>query len=254
MIRIVKSQNFWVSCLLFLLCACSSVSETPQPAGPAPTKTEGASVEPMPQPMPIGDYVRQTFIQGVPYEQTITNYGASDASILLAMLNDPREEQFWPNVVVVLNMIGGEDIVEPVIDFINTGVNDTYSRPHFSAKTSALLSLGYLVHRTGSEVALGYLIDSLDPAIWQERGTSGMSPFANSLDETHYELSKQAIFGLALSGNAAAAAALREFQVTELQGSQAVFQARVADLVAEAITTNAEIADSGLIAYYRDNR
>jgi hypothetical protein len=170
------------------------------------------------------------------------------------MLNDRAELAHWANIVVVLNIIGNEEIVEPLINFINAGVEGTLSRPHFAAKSSALLSMGYLINHTKSETALTYLIDSLDPAVWQERGTTGISPFQTNLEETHLELSKQALLGLALSGNDQAAEALSALQESEVSGQQAIFQANVIDLIPEALQTNEEIANIGLVNYYRNSR
>lgn len=222
--------------------------QTPEPTQPPSAEADGAPT------MPIEEFVRQTFIGGIPYEETSSNYHATDVSALLAMLNDPAEEPHWANIVVTLNIIGDEEVVEPIINFINAGVEGTLSRPHFSAKSSALLSMGYLINRTESQQALTYLVESLDPAIWQERGTTGISPFQTNLEESHLELSKQALLGLSLSGNATAAEALRSLQDAQLTGQQAIFQSNVADLLPEALETNEEIANIGLINYYRTNQ
>jgi hypothetical protein len=238
------------SSILFLLQACSPTPPlTPDAAQPPSAEDDGSQ----PLPLPIEEFVRQTFIRGVPYEETSNNYDASDVSALLAMLNDPDEEQHWANIVVVLNIIGDEDVAESLINFINSGITGTYSRPYFSAKMSALLSLGYLINRTESERVLNYLIESLDPKIWEERGTTGISPYETNLEESHMELSKQALLGLAVSGNSTAAEALRLFQASEVSGQQAIFKAKVIGLVPEALKTNEEIANVGLANYYRDN-
>jgi hypothetical protein len=61
--------------------------------------------------MDVRDFVRQVFIHGIPYEEA-RRYDASAVPVLLAMLRDPAQEDFWANVAVVLGMIGDERAVE----------------------------------------------------------------------------------------------------------------------------------------------
>ncbi len=203
--------------------------------------------------MAIEEYVRQVFIKGVPYEETITSYDASDVPTLLTMLNDPAEEPHWANIVVVLNIIGGEEVVDPLIAFIEADSGAELSYDHYVAKTSALMSLGYLVNRTGSEQALTYLIESANPIVWEERETADVGPFQATVTETNQDLSKHAILGLALSGTPDSAQALRSFQAGEGTGEESEFQAAVDDIIAEALEANNEIQEGGLIEYYSDN-
>lgn len=237
-----------VALLLFLQACADDATPTPRATPTAPPENESVD------PMPVEDFVRQNFISGVPYEETLTSYDADDVPVLLDMLNNPDEAAHWANIVIVLNIIAKEDVAETIIDFINTPVDGTLSRPHFAAKSSAILSLGYLINRTGSETALNYLIESLDPAVWRERGVTGIGPFQSSQTETNQEMSKQALLGLALSGSDRAAEALRTFQNADLEGQQAQFQANVMELIPEALATNEEIANVGLVTYYNNLR
>jgi hypothetical protein len=202
--------------------------------------------------MGIQDYVRQVFIRGVPYEETSNNFDATDVPVLLAMLNDPAEEAYWANIVIVLNIIGDEDVVEPLIAFIDAGSGGELSYEHYIAKTSALMSMGYLVNRTGSEQALAYLIESANPAVWEEREADDIGPFQATVAESIQDLSKHAILGLALSGTAESAEALRSFQAGEGIGVEGVFQASVNSIISEALAANSEIQESGLVEYYRN--
>ncbi|MCP4419298.1 MAG: hypothetical protein GY805_22010 [Chloroflexi bacterium] len=203
--------------------------------------------------MAVEDFVRQAFIRGVPYE-TASGYGATDVPILLEMLNDPVEEAYWANIVVVLNIIGGEEVVEPLISFIDEGVDGELTYSHYIAKTSALMSLGYLINRTGNEQALNYLTETANPEVWVEREVTDIGPFQATVAESNRDLSKHALLGLALSGNPEAAEAMRSLQVAEVAGEQAEFQALVTDVISEALEANREIDEGGLIEYYRTNQ
>ncbi|MGH7166213.1 MAG: hypothetical protein ACREIS_11890, partial [Nitrospiraceae bacterium] len=57
--------------------------------------------------LPIQDFARQTFIHGVPYEGA-SRYDGSAVPVLLHMLEDPKEEPYWANIVITLGMIGDE--------------------------------------------------------------------------------------------------------------------------------------------------
>lgn len=240
-----KSLLLFTFSALLLLQACAG-APTPE----TPTMTENAQSE----PLPVEEFVRQGFIGGVPYEETRNNYNESDVPVLLEMLANPDEELHWANIVITLNITGDEDVAGPIINFINDGSERPLSQPHYAAKTSALTSFGYLINHTGSDRALTYLIESLDPAVWQERPQTGISPFQTTLEETYLDLSKNAILGLALSGNPGAAGALRTLLESDLTGQQATFRDNNLETIREAITTNEQIAEIGLVNYYHSIR
>ncbi len=52
-----------------------------------------------------------------------------------------------------------------------------FFRAHYVAKSSVSVALGYSVNRTGSEEALNYLSESLDPNIGKTRGWTWTSPY-----------------------------------------------------------------------------
>jgi hypothetical protein len=104
----------------------------------------------------IRDFVRRLFIHGVPYEESI-RYGPNVIPTLLEMLADPREERAWPNIVIVLGMLGDDRALTPLISFIeqNPGGRLDYNR--YEAKKNAIFALGYLVNKSGNQQALAYL-------------------------------------------------------------------------------------------------
>lgn len=203
--------------------------------------------------MAVEDYVRQVFIRGVPYEETSSSFSSADVPVLLAMLNDAAEEEHWANIVVVLNIIGGDEVVEPLIEFIEAGSGGELSYPHYIAKTSALMSMGYLINRTGNEEALNYLVASANPEVWEDRDTADVGPFQPSVEESNRDLSKHAILGLALSGTSESAEALRTFERGQGTGDDSEFQAAVDPLLADALDANLDIQANGLVDYYRDS-
>ena len=203
--------------------------------------------------MNIRDFVRQTFIHGVPYEEA-SKYDSGMVPVLLEMLNDPAEEEHWANVAVTLCIIGDERTVDPLIAFIGKDVPGTLSHSHYVAKTSAIMAMGYLINKTGDEKALAYLQDSLKPEMWEERKTTWASPYQASTTDRNLQLSKMAILGLALSGHPAAAEALRSLQKPATTEAGKRFQAQVSDVVSEALRSHEMISKEGLAGYYRKSR
>jgi HEAT repeat protein len=203
-------------------------------------------------PMDVREFVRQIYVEGVPYEEA-SRFDSSAVPVLLQMLEDPAEEEYWANIAVTLGIIGDESAVEPLIAFIEKPV-EGISRTQYTAKTSALMSLGYLVNKSGNERALNYLIGSLDPEVWEKRGRMAASPFHATPEERNRDLSKYAVLGLALSGRPEAAAALRSLQEPAQTRSMREFQNQYGDVVSEAISTNEKVAQMGLAEYYRASR
>ena len=203
------------------------------------------------QLLDVEDFVRQFFIQGIPYDQA-RQYDASAIPTLLEMLNDAAEEAYWTNIVVVLSIIGDDSAVEPLISFIEAGGEvEPLTPEHYDAKTSAIMSLGYLINKSGNQQALDYLKKSLAPQDWSARDVKGLAPFQESIAERNADFSKHAILGLSLSGHPEAAKALRSMQQPAKNAAQGAFQAQVVDLVFNALKENQKIANQGLADYYR---
>lgn len=200
----------------------------------------------MAQQMDIQDYVRQTFIQGVPYQQS-AEYGASDVPTLLSMLADPAEEMWWTNIVGVLGIIGDERAVQPLIDFAEASVDGETSPAVYRAKTAVPMALGYLVNRSGSQAAQDYLIESLDPDAWNRRGVGWTDPFLPTAEERNVQLTTMAAMGLALSGTPEAAAALRTMADT----MSPTLTAQMGDAVSDALEVHEQVSEMGLAEYYR---
>ena len=206
-----------------------------------------------PELMDIRDFVRQTFIHAVPYEEA-AKYGPGVVPVLLEMLNNPAEEEHWANIAVTLCITGDERVVDPLIAFIGKDVPGTLSRSHYAAKTSAVMAMGYLINKTGNEKALAYLKDSLKPEVWEERKTTWTSPYHAATTDRNLRLNKMAILGLALSGHPAAAEALRSLEKPPTTEAGKEFQAQVSDVVSEALSAHEMISKEGLASYYRKSR
>jgi len=203
--------------------------------------------------MDIKDLVRKN---GVTYELA-NKYDASVVPILLEMLEDPAEEDHWPDIVGVLATVGDERAVDPLLAFIEREVylvDGKMSQSNYFGKVRAITGLAGLVDRTGSEKALNYLKEGVNPEIWESRIRRGIGPFQDSMAERNMSFSIDAIIGLGLSGNSSAAETLRSLQEPVDTETKRVFQSRASSTVSEALKSNKEISSIGATNFYRKDR
>jgi hypothetical protein len=197
----------------------------------------------------IRDFVRRTFIHGTPYDE-IMRYDPSVVPTLLEMLRNPQEAQAWPNIVVVLGLLGDDRAVTSLISFIGETKGELdYLR--YKAIRNAFFGLGYLVARGGNERALAYLKGGLDPSAWVERGITWSSPDRETVTERNHELSRMAIIGLGVSGDPSAEEALRSLLTPAPTAIEREFREKMSGVILEALKANQRIAKEGLARYYR---
>ena len=214
-----------------------------QATEPASTQSD-ARLESEREQVPIEDFVRRTYIHGLPYQETAA-YGSSVLSKLREMLADPAEAEHWSNVVVALCILGGERELETIQNFIGENGSEALSRASYAAKTNAITALGYFVFRTESREALDYLKQGLEPSTWSER-IHWQSPYHSSPEERNVQLAQMSVMALALSGHPEGRAALEDLK-TEATRSGGISE--INNLLDEAIETNAFVRREGLARY-----
>ncbi|MFT4924132.1 MAG: hypothetical protein ACI8WB_000210 [Phenylobacterium sp.] len=195
----------------------------------------------------ITDYVSQTFIHGMPYNEAM-QYEQSEVATLKAMLSDHQQHQHWPNIVVMLEIIGDKHIVDDIITFIEEDRTGDFGNSFYRAKTAALYGLGYVINHHNSKKALKYLQSSLAPDVWQQRGLVGKASYQKDAITRNNDMSKYAMLGLALSGTQSAQNILTNLKVTKLK--QPGFQRQVSAIIDNAIVENEKIKTAGLSEYY----
>ncbi len=200
----------------------------------------------------VQEFVHQIYIHGVPYEEA-SKFDSKSIPALVEMLKDPAKQAYWPNIVVVLGMIGDPKVLDPLVTFIEKPHEGMLKRDHYVAKTSALMSLGYLINKSGDQRALDYLKKRLDPQSWAG-GQVGYASFQSSTSERNIDFSKHAILGLALSGRPEAAEVLRTLQEQPSTTGERALRAQMEDLISSALQENKEIAHKGLVDYYRERQ
>jgi hypothetical protein len=197
----------------------------------------------------LSNFVHQTHMHGVPYDAAIRLDPEEAVPALLKMLQDPKEEQYWPNIVITLGMLGDQRAIAPLIKFLEADPGRELSRPHYIAKTGVVMALGYSIHRKENSGALKYLIESAKPNVWSRRKLTWISPDHPQAEGRDEQLSTMAILGLALSGHPYAWDALIDLRQPAADARLAKFQSRVAPVIAEAISAHEKIAGEGMSRY-----
>jgi hypothetical protein len=193
---------------------------------------------------PLIDLVRSVIVDVFPYEA----FAAQDPAELPAvnaLLDDVAEQANWSNALIAIGIVGAVEEAPFLAAFVAGNVTDGEPAYVYRAKSAALLGLGYLLHRTGSEQALATLREATSAESWQAfcseqwLGGSEEERAARVLS-----LQKTALLALALSGSDAS----RDI-VTELAGSAATLGIEPADFDFY-LELHQSVAKAGLSAYY----
>jgi hypothetical protein len=193
----------------------------------------------------VSEYVHQVFVSGIPYEEA-SQYTSKDVPVLLKMLEDEREKPYWANIALVLEIIGDESALDGLIAFIEKDPGGAFTEEHYVAKTSAIMGLGYLVNKSGSKKALAYLKGGVSADFWTQKKIPGLTRLLPTEQERNNDMSKYAMFGLALSGHPEAEKTLRS-----LQGVKSGVAAQSDGTLEQALQANQDIAKEGLKGYYQ---
>jgi hypothetical protein len=199
-------------------------------------KAGGQHGETPSQPESIREFVSKMYFEGLPLDQART-YKASDVPVLLAMLDNPKEAKYWPNVVAVLGVIGGEEVIEPLTSFLN---KETIEAPRstYRAKLQVQVSLGYMVHERHSERALELLKKGVDPQNWTKSHT--LLP-GTTEEVSAMQLAASSILGLGASGDPEALKFLQQLK------QKVPFTAEpLSNALQDAVRANERIAKYGL--------
>ena len=229
------------------LVAISIASGSAQTRSVLPTQTDAAA------PNTPQEFVAQTFIHGVPFDQARA-LGPAAVPVLTKLLQQEAqragsaEEPTLANIAVTLGILGDPSSVDPLINFIQSG-SGRLSRQSYAARTGAVMALGYLVNASSDARALKYLQDRTDPASWGRRTLGWESPFAQSAGERDQQLAETAVLGLALTGKPGALTTLQ--QVASRTNFATPAESRVTRLAADAVKEHQIIASEGLSAYYK---
>jgi hypothetical protein len=151
-----------------------------------------------------------------------------------------------------MGMLGDSRAVDPLINFIKRSEDPSeLSPPQAIAKTSAVMSLGYIVNKTGKGQALTFLAEGIDPQVWENRNIQWSSSLYPSMSDRNTQLATMSVLGLAISGRPEAGKILRDLQQPVDPRSMDVRQKlpQIGSIVEAALKEHAKISRDGLESY-----
>jgi hypothetical protein len=193
----------------------------------------------------IESFVRQVYFHGVDYNAALA-FDSANVPALFEMLKNPDEERYWANIAVTICMIASEDSLDELIAFIErvpaSRLSPESAQHLNTAQTSALMGLGYLLNRTGSQKALEYLQRRLSPSSWT----------AIPKEHDKRDMSKYAALALGLAGTESAANALIAFRDNPPNSEARAFLSQESDTLEQALIENRIIRQFGMATYDRN--
>ena len=176
--------------IVLILAVCLAAYGSAQPVHPPQTTLRA--------------FVTQQYVHGIPYEQAKA-YGSKAIPELAGMLGNAHFEEFRPNIVLTLGMIGDAAAIPHLKAFLRKQKGEL-SHPDFIAVLATFQAFGYL-SQGGNREALQLLTDGADPDYWNSTGLR--FSYNNYRGQPLADLvSSMAVQGLGVSGRPEALAAL----------------------------------------------
>lgn len=191
-------------------------------------------------------FVNTLYIHGLPIADAQARFDVSDVPGLLGLLDDPAEEKYLRNIVMMLGLVGDERATAALINYLDTAPVGLITQGRFKGISLALPALGFLAGR-GDADALRFLIARADsPSAWSGnrlRWTLATAP----TDYLPHYMTKMAIQGLSIASTAEADTALQGLQSRVQNGA---LPDHYRNDVSEATARSLRIKQSGVAAAY----
>lgn len=214
---------------------------------------EVSSINPLPS---IAAFVQQAWVEGVPFNLA-SEYPSTTIPYLTTLLYGEDIERA-ATAVAVLGAIGASEATEQIISFLyRSELVLALSEGDASLWVDTLLSLGWLVNRSGDTQALRFLVQGIRPESWDQfiafaQKGSGQA-FAPKQEDWRQTLVYGAIRGLALTGHPEGTSVLERLQPSEFI-SPGMNLEDIAEFLKEARETSEIVSSLGLNSYYHMER
>ena len=219
--------------------------DMPIPKGTGSPQTKmGKSVDSADKRTPdVLSFVRKRYIHGLPYTEA-ASFGLDSVPALLKTLSDDNDQDYHANIASVLGLIGGDEAKTGLLDFISKAMDSSHNSITYQASLAAIMSLGYIVNRTGDRDLIEYLsklahgLGGATTGTMDDDEIQGQREF--HLDTA--DVARAAIWGLAFGGIKDSRDVLRSLSKLSLSEQDI-------DLLDDAIGTNIMIHQTGLLEY-----
>jgi hypothetical protein len=198
-----------------------------------------AAADPAAEAQAAERLVRQTYYEGLPYEDARAVTGAG-AARLAAMLLDPAERAHAANIVLALGIAARPGAYEVLVDVAARGSSGEVDRTEARLRTALPIAMGHLAR--SDDRAYAWLVARVDDT----SGDPGWSSGSLVGPRLAAQLRRRAIAGLALSGRPEADAILQQLaQPSQRRRVAAPADPELAAIVATARDVHARIARDG---------
>jgi hypothetical protein len=114
----------------------------------------------------LKDLVSRNHTHGLDINE-IRKFSSEDLGELRNMLANPHAQRFWPNVILVLGVLGNQKDAKLLIDLLKrTPLADEQS---YRARLGVPIALAYQLEKTDSSQAAKYLRKGVNPEFWQKK-------------------------------------------------------------------------------------
>jgi hypothetical protein len=160
------------------------------------------SADPAEEARAAESLVRQTYYEGLPYQdaRAITDAGAAQ---LAAMLHDPAERAHAINIVLALGIAARPGAFEAIAGVAESGSSGEVDRAEYQLRTAIPVAMGHLAR--SDDRAFAWLVARVDDGSAEPGWSSGTRAGPRLAEQ----LRRRAIAGLALSGRPDADAILQ---------------------------------------------
>jgi len=216
---------------------------------------------------PVEAFVQKIFLHGVPFNKARELKSSANIKFLKSKLDKDcitppieQESPFCSNIIVTLGIIGGvdSDVVTTMKRYVEKQ-QKMLSLPHFRAKTSGVIALGYAINKNPNNTAREIALDVLKAGLWKNdwddvigKQESGETASPLSKDELKDKLRRSSVIGLALSGSKEGRVALEQVLGKSETEKDPRFQALVIEALntLNTIITLEKAGKNGLACYY----
>lgn len=197
----------------------------------------------------IINFVRQPWDHGIPF-QVASRFEVSQTPILLNMLTNPEYARFSGNITATLSAIGSSEAVGKIIRHLEGDIQDAANG--YAGRIGIPISLGWLVHQSGNQQALDYLVAHAEPDAWKGVAPSLSLPKMKE-EERNMDLAWAAITGLSLSGHPTAGVKIRSMLDEARSGKSSFITNQDIEVLDDLFQTWMIVSEHGLIGYYSGN-
>ncbi|WP_431310026.1 hypothetical protein [Marinicella meishanensis] len=128
--------------------------------GHAESPVAGAVAEPETDTMTL---IKTHYFHGFPVAEG-KNIPKEDAAMIIELLHDEGEKQWWPNALAALGLMNSEQSFQAITDFMEQATSDDFKDPLvFRALATAPIALGYYVNVSQDQQALNYMVNAATP-------------------------------------------------------------------------------------------